>query len=327
MQKFDKFNKQKSTFKHKNLAIFAGFDKDEIVDNYVIFYLRELAKNADIIAVFDNDLSDFEKSKIAPFCIKIIAQNHGEYDFGSYKRGYFFAQEILANYDRLVLCNDSVFGPFYSFEKIFAKIPHDENVVWGVAKHLRKACNGWAGRDFIEEHLQSYFIALPKKAFLNPNFQHFMKDIKRLENKDEVIFQYEIGMSQMLKAQGFELKSSYENMCDLANFAHFRVLREFDGAFIKKSFLPQYNLKNAYQILSFIESRGGGFDVCLILNYYERMGGIYLANKSQIDEIQKFKRLCKKVAKFAKLIPIKSLREGFFKRYISEEFYPKSMRD
>ena len=98
----------------KRLALFAGYDKDGIIDDYVVYYLRELSKVADIIYVADCAMPKAELDKIYPYTIKAMAQYHGEYDFGSYKRAYLYAKKhkILDNYDCLILCNDSVYGPF-----------------------------------------------------------------------------------------------------------------------------------------------------------------------------------------------------------------------
>ena len=76
----------------KMLGIFASFDKDNIIDDYVVYYLKELSKFADIIYVADNYISEFELYKIKEYAIKTITIPHGEYDFGSYKRGYIYAK-------------------------------------------------------------------------------------------------------------------------------------------------------------------------------------------------------------------------------------------
>ena len=44
-----------------------------------------------------------------------MATRHSEYDFGSYKRAYNWAQENLdtAEYEFVYLVNDSVYGPLF----------------------------------------------------------------------------------------------------------------------------------------------------------------------------------------------------------------------
>ena len=117
------------------MAIFAGYDKDGIVDDYVIYYLKELKKVADIVFVYDNTFFKEELDKVKNLTIHQICEKHGEYDFGSYKRGFLWAkeQDILNKYDSLVFCNDSVYGPFYPLEQIFNKFENDRDVdFWGM---------------------------------------------------------------------------------------------------------------------------------------------------------------------------------------------------
>lgn len=51
----------------KNLAIFASYDCQNIVHEYVLTYLRELSKVADVIFVSDNALSQKEQEKCFHF--------------------------------------------------------------------------------------------------------------------------------------------------------------------------------------------------------------------------------------------------------------------
>ena len=67
-------------FNNKYLAVFAHFDKDNIIDDYVIFYLQQLKLIASsIIFVSDCDLDEKETLKIANICDKIIVKKHHEY--------------------------------------------------------------------------------------------------------------------------------------------------------------------------------------------------------------------------------------------------------
>lgn len=77
-----------------NTAIFAHYDKDCIIDDYVLFYLKELKNVADrIIFVSDCELDEEQISKLKGIVDYTLAQKHGEYDFGSYKRGIQLAME------------------------------------------------------------------------------------------------------------------------------------------------------------------------------------------------------------------------------------------
>ena len=177
----------------KRLAIFAGYDKDNIIDDYVIYYIKELKKIADIIYVSDCNITDNELKKINDYCIHIINGRHEEYDFGSYKRGYLYAKEnnILKNYDYLIFCNDSCYGPFFNFQEIIQNMESKNTDVWGIFKYLKDI-------DF-EEHLQSYFLSMKKNVFLSYCYSNFILSVKKEENKKDIIKNYEIGMSILFK--------------------------------------------------------------------------------------------------------------------------------
>ena len=72
---------------NKRLFLFAGYDKDGIVDKTLMHYLHSLSALGDIIFVMDCDASDTELAKLSeiPNIIHISAARHNEYDFGSFE--------------------------------------------------------------------------------------------------------------------------------------------------------------------------------------------------------------------------------------------------
>lgn len=78
----------------KSLTVFAHYDKNLLVDDYVICYLKELKRFTHfIVFVSDCDLPETEQKKLHGLADVLIVGRHGEYDFGSYKRGYFYAHD------------------------------------------------------------------------------------------------------------------------------------------------------------------------------------------------------------------------------------------
>lgn len=73
----------------KNCAVFAAYSADGAVSDYVIDYLRALKEIApNIVYVTDNPIPESEIAKLRPYVNHLIARRHGEYDWGSYKRGF-----------------------------------------------------------------------------------------------------------------------------------------------------------------------------------------------------------------------------------------------
>ena len=64
----------------KRAAVFAHYDKDKIIDDYVIYYLKALKEIFDtIVFVSCNELEEGEKSKLDGIADYVITENHNEY--------------------------------------------------------------------------------------------------------------------------------------------------------------------------------------------------------------------------------------------------------
>ena len=72
-------------------VIFAHYDSNECIRDYVVYYLKELKKFCTkIIFVSDGNIKQSEKEKILKICEYTECTKHKEYDFGSYKRGFLY---------------------------------------------------------------------------------------------------------------------------------------------------------------------------------------------------------------------------------------------
>ncbi len=193
----------------KRAVIFAHYDKDAIIDDYVIYYLKELNKITDtIVFVSCCELSDNEIEKVKTITPDIIAKFHDEYDFGSYKRGFLYLKEKLDEFDELIFANDSCYGPLYPLKNVFDKMEDQNCDFWGITKNRLGIIKKHNGYNFIKrEHLQSYFLVFKQNIFMSEIFQNFISSIKHYDNKNDIIINYEIGLTELLHAKGFS--SSY----------------------------------------------------------------------------------------------------------------------
>jgi len=203
----------------KRIVFFAHFDKDNVIDDYVIYYLnglKEVAKK--IIFVSDCDLSAEEKNKLLNIADFIITEPHGEYDFGSYKRGFLLAQEngLLNDFDECIFANDSCYGPFNSLKPIFEDMAQKNCDFWGMTQNKYSLIkHNETYLTYKKPHLQSYFLVFKKNVFLSEVFIDFIKSIKKEENKYEVIINYEIGLCEKLSGMNFKWKSYIEAYSDM----------------------------------------------------------------------------------------------------------------
>ena len=178
--------------------IFAHYDKQNIIDNYVYFYLKALQQSSSyLVFISTSKLSEKDIINLSQYCTKIIVRENIGYDFMSYKVGLDSLD--YKSYDEVVICNDSVYGPVYNLKNIFDDMQNKKCDFWGITDN----------KD-IQYHLQSYFIVFRKNILQSQIFQNFWDNLKVLDNKNDIIKKYEVGLTQTLINIGFTT-SVYSN--------------------------------------------------------------------------------------------------------------------
>ena len=265
--------------KTKRLFLFASYDKDNIVDNTVIYYVNELSKIGDIIFFADNDLPDSEIKKISsiPHVLHTDAKRHGEYDFGSYKRLYTYAKEhkLLAKYDWVYFVNDSVYGPLNDLNPILEKLESSDAGLVGMAENYDK---------YTPRHVQSWFVGVNNDVITSDFFDKFMSKIKKESQKMYVCLKYEVGLSCTILRHGFKMKtllSKEENQL----YADPR-----DGLIRGVPFIKKLGIANVCD-MAFIYPHADNDILIDYINAHMQRHGIQMARNSyhNVYELQFFK--------------------------------------
>ena len=222
----------------KRIAIFAHYSKDNKIDDYVIFYLKELKEVAEsIIFVSDSNIEAKELDKIKEYTITSIAKHHGEYDFDSYKRGFIYALEnnLLSDYDELIFANDSCYAPLFPFNEMFNVMSYKKLDFWGASQ------NGWENQySNIPPHIQSFFIVFKNNVFISDYFIDFITSIKKQDSKHKLVIEYEIGLTLFLEKHNLfwnvysEISKTVEN-ATLVGYK--KMIMEDKFPFIKRSLI------------------------------------------------------------------------------------------
>ena len=170
-------------------AIFLHWDKDNIIDDYVVKYLSELHTVVqDIHFVSNSAVSQKELEKVV-FCTKRASCRKNEgLDFGAWKEvlesnGF---DEVAGAYDEVVLANDSCYGPLFPFSKMFNAMAQRQCDFWGVTKNLNPT------------HIQSYFYVFRKPVLESQAFRDFFTNFNYGYNREETISNCEIALTDIL---------------------------------------------------------------------------------------------------------------------------------
>lgn len=221
--------------------IFVHYDKYNTIDNYVYFYLEELKKNSSyLVFISTSKLSKKDIFVVSKYCSKVIIRKNVGYDFMSYKIGLESFDHT--SYDEVVICNDSVYGPVYPLKNIFNAMQHKECDFWGTTDN-----------NDINYHLQSYFLVFRKNILNSQVFLDFWDSVKVLDNKNDIIKKYEIGLTQILIKAGFssQVYASFKpkNMQKMVIFAKkltpCRIFKKIYAVLTQKSSIQRIGKLNS----------------------------------------------------------------------------------
>lgn len=181
------------------LVVMAGFYRGNHIPAMTQLWVQSLADHShQLVLVFDNHPPDQLPAEWEGHGIDVIFERHGEYDFGSYKRGLRHArtQGWLDLATHVLLCNDSVIGPLNDLSEVLQSVCGAPDHVYGLTISHQ-----------IRPHLQSFFLVMGRKVFLDPSITSFFNGIRPLSSRFAVILEYEIGFSVRLLDAGFQLRS------------------------------------------------------------------------------------------------------------------------
>ena len=150
----------------KQCSIFASYSSSGTIEDYVIYYLKELRKVSDyIIFVADNDIKNKKEfEKIRELVDFASFGRHGQYDFGSWKIGYEYLtiNNLLDKFDNFLLVNDSCYGPLYPLKDVFGVMAEKKSDFWGLCDSTDDVY-----------HIQSFFINCSRKVFTSKIVKQF----------------------------------------------------------------------------------------------------------------------------------------------------------
>lgn len=225
-----KFHGRSSNSNKSRICIFAHYDINGAVHEYVYFFIKSLIKaGCDIIFVSTSEnLSDGEIDKLQNYCKLIIVRKNIGYDFGSWKTGISEIENIEV-YDNLILTNDSIFGPLFDLKDIFRSMTSYD--FWGITESNAP-----------KYHIQSYFMVFNSKLINSKYFNEFWYNYKYHSEYQVIVKKYEIGLSSFLQKHHFKIGSfcNYNSVSE--SYLKANPLGEYFSIIKNRLATPTYHL-------------------------------------------------------------------------------------
>ena len=191
----------------RRIGIFAFYEKDGIVEDYVIYLLRDLRRCLEkLVIVCNGQLSDVGQKKLKEFTSNILVRKNQGYDVGAFREALlsYVGRTEIQNYDEIVLCNDTFLGPFVPFVNIFDEMEKRQVNFWGLAAQP-KTIDFWSdSNDIVPAFIQSFFIVVGKQMLQDERFWNYWEEMKiDGYNVTQVVMRHEQRFTPYFEALGY----------------------------------------------------------------------------------------------------------------------------
>jgi hypothetical protein len=119
----------------------------------------------------------------------VVVRDNAGLDFSAWISALHLLGVELDALDELIFANDSVIGPLFPLHEAMTRMAAADCDFWGMT-------DNWAHA----YHLQSYFLCFKRAALQSPALAEYLRHYSHPTDKDEVIAQGEIGLTQTLLA-------------------------------------------------------------------------------------------------------------------------------
>jgi len=201
----------------EKLVLFVHFDRNGIVRQQLLGYMREFIANGRSIIFVTNSgkLRARDEAELRGLCTAVIIRRNRGYDFGAWRDVIEYLRLPRPETKEIILANDSVFGPLRPLAGMLEKFDYAAADVWGLTE-------SWQYR----YHLQSFFLAFGPAAIHSEAFKKFWESVYPVPVKPYIVRAYEIGISQVMLKAGLRCAAiwSYESLAKMVDNDEFKKL-------------------------------------------------------------------------------------------------------
>jgi len=268
----------------RRLGVFVFYDKNGLVGDYVFTLLDDIISElTDIVIVCNGEIVSEDRRRLAKYT-KLFYQRQNEgFDVTAWKDALFkyIGWDKLAEYDELLLFNNTFYGPFYPFSEVFTQMETRDIDFWGLTVNYEtyEESNKF-GTHYIPTHLQSYFLVIRKPMLISQAFRKFWEDIPRINCVEDAIANMEIKFTQHFSNLGFrwasftetsDLETDVLHNVNLYIFSPYELIKYRRMPVLKRNFIMQRAVNVLYggtdqarRVIDYLKKETN-YDVGLIL--------------------------------------------------------------
>ncbi|WP_457101002.1 rhamnan synthesis F family protein [Microbacterium sp. P5_E9] len=188
----------------RRLVIYVVFDRRGGVDDFIPVALAGLRGDASrILVVVNGSLSDAGRAKLEPVCDEILVRDNVGFDIWAHKDALDHVGAGLAEFDEVVLTNDTWFGPVRPYGPVFERMGERPVHFWGMTDHAREEPNPFTHKGVLAYHLQSFWIAVRREMFLSDVWASYWRDLPAMPGYFDAVLKHETVFTETFADAGY----------------------------------------------------------------------------------------------------------------------------
>lgn len=199
----------------RRLLIYVVYDRRGDVEDYIPYALAHLRAQCDrILVVVNGSLTARGRDALVPVADQILERENRGFDIWGYKAGLDEVGSGIADFDEVILANDTWFGPVRPFEPVFERMNSRPLHFWGMTDHVRVEPHPFTRSGYLPYHLQSYWLAARRDLFLSDDWISYWRDLPTMDSYVDAVVKHEGVFTELLTDMGFVGEVAFPTLTD-----------------------------------------------------------------------------------------------------------------
>ena len=224
----------------KRYAIYVFYDKEGIVDEYNDVFLKGLKEEVSYLMVICNgEILPEGRQRLEEIADEVIVRENTGYDVTAYKEGIIRTGfDELEKYDEVITCNNTMFGPLYSFSEMFDAMAERDVDFWGITNFHEYPHAPFVTIEYgyLPTHIQSFFMVFRKSMVQSEDFRKYWTEFPIVTCYEEAIGWHEAVFTKKFADKGYRWEV-YADSSDLEGYTY-DPLRDFPRYMIEEKRCP-----------------------------------------------------------------------------------------
>ena len=188
----------------RRLVIYVVYDRRGGVEEFVRYALAGMRDDADhILAVVNGSLDADGRTMLEGVADEILVRSNEGFDIWAHKDALDHLGDRIAEFDEVLLTNDTWFGPVRPYGPVFDRMNERPVHFWGMTDHEWEPLNKFTNEGELPYHLQSFWIAVRKEMFLSPEWSEYWRDLPSMPSYFDAVLLHETQFTKRFADLGY----------------------------------------------------------------------------------------------------------------------------